>query len=161
MFNRTIGRNVNMKNSLKLIGALVLSMTAITAQSEVTIKDAWVRATVPQQMATGAFFQIKSSKNVRLVSVKTPVAGIAEIHEMKMENNVMKMRAMDYLDLPAGKMVELKPGGFHLMLMELKAQIKVGATVPLTLVVEDREKKRETIEILVKVRSLTGTEGKM
>ncbi len=150
-----------MKNSLKLIGALVLSMTAITAQSEVTIKDAWVRATVPQQMATGAFFQIKSSKNVRLVSVKTPVAGIAEIHEMKMENNVMKMRAMDYLDLPAGKMVELKPGGFHLMLMELKAQIKVGATVPLTLVVEDREKKRETIEILVKVRSLTGTEGKM
>lgn len=150
-----------MKNSLKLIGALVLSMTAITAQSEVTIKDAWVRATVPQQMATGAFFQIKSSKNVRLVSVKTPVAGIAEIHEMKMENNVMKMRAMDYLDLPAGKMVELKPGGFHLMLMDLKAQIKVGATVPLTLVVEDREKKRETIEILVKVRSLTGTEGKM
>lgn len=150
-----------MKNSLKLIGALVLSMTAITAQSEVTIKDAWVRATVPQQMATGAFFQIKSSKNVRLVSVKTPVAGIAEIHEMKMENNVMKMRAMDYLDLPAGKMVELKPGGFHLMLMELKAQIKPGATVPLTLVVEDREKKRETIEILVKVRSLTGTEGKM
>lgn len=150
-----------MKNSLKLIGALVLSMTAITAQSEVTIKDAWVRATVPQQMATGAFFQIKSSKNVRLVSVKTPVAGIAEIHEMKMENNVMKMRAMDYLDLPAGKMVELKPGGFHLMLMELNAQIKVGATVPLTLVVEDREKKRETIEILVKVRSLTGTEGKM
>lgn len=150
-----------MKNSLKLIGALVLSMTAITAQSEVTIKDAWVRATVPQQMATGAFFQIKSSKNVRLVSVKTPVAGIAEIHEMKMENNVMKMRAMDYLDLPAGKMVELKPAGFHLMLMELKAQIKVGATVPLTLVVEDREKKRETIEILVKVRSLTGTEGKM
>ena len=150
-----------MKNSLKFIGALVLSMTAITAQSEVTIKDAWVRATVPQQMATGAFFQIKSSKNVRLVSVKTPVAGIAEIHEMKMENNVMKMRAMDYLDLPAGKMVELKPGGFHLMLMDLKAQIKPGATVPLTLVVEDREKKRETIEILVKVRSLTGTEGKM
>lgn len=150
-----------MKNSLKLIGALVLSMTAITAQSEVMIKDAWVRATVPQQMATGAFFQIKSSKNVRLVSVKTPVAGIAEIHEMKMENNVMKMRAVDYLDLPAGKMVELKPGGFHLMLMELKGQIKLGATVPLTLVVEDREKKRETIEILVKVRSLTGTEGKM
>jgi copper(I)-binding protein len=150
-----------MKNSLKLIGALMLSMAAITAQAEVTVKNAWVRATVPQQMATGVFFQIQSSKDARLVSVETTAAGAAEIHEMKMENNVMKMRAVENLVLPAGKMVELKPGGFHLMLTALKAQVKVGQMIPLTLIVEGKDKKREAISLLVKVRALNGTEGKM
>ena len=150
-----------MKNTLKLIVSLAMSMTAIVAHAEVTIKDAWVRATVPQQMATGAFFQIQSSKDVRLVSVQAPLAGIAEIHEMKMENNVMKMRAVEYLDLAAGKTVEFKPGGFHLMLMDLKAQVKAGDVIPLTLIVEGKDKKRETIEIKAKARSLNGADGKM
>ena len=150
-----------MKSTLKLIVGLKMAMTAIVVQSEVTIKDAWVRATVPQQMATGAFFQIQSSKDVRLVSVQTPAAGIAEIHEMKMENNVMKMRSVEYLDLTAGKMVELKPGGFHLMLMDLKVQVKAGDVIPLTLIVEGKDKKRETIEVKVKARSLNGADGKM
>ncbi|MBC7404310.1 MAG: copper chaperone PCu(A)C [Cytophaga sp.] len=150
-----------MKNSLKLISAFVVSMAAISAQAQVTVKNAWVRATVPQQMATGVFFDIQSNKDARVISVQTSAAGIAEIHEMKMEKNVMKMRPIEYLELPAGKSIELKPGGYHLMLMDLKAQIKLGDAIPLTLVVEGKDKKRETIDILVKARSINGADGKM
>ena len=150
-----------MKIQLKIISALVFSLVAFAAQAEITIKDPWVRATVPQQMATGAFFQIQSSADMRVVSVQTSVAGVAEIHEMKMENNLMKMRAVEHLDLTAGKMVELKPGGYHLMLMDLKKQIKVGDVIPLTLVVEGKDKKRETINIKLKARLLNGAEHKM
>ena len=150
-----------MKIQLKIISALVFSLVAFAAQAEITIKDPWVRATVPQQMATGAFFQIQSSADMRVVSVQTSVAGVAEIHEMKMENNLMKMRAVEHLDLTAGKMVELKPGGYHLMLMDLKKQIKVGDVIPLTLVVEGKDKKRESIQIKLKARSLSGLENKM
>lgn len=149
------------KKSFKLIGALALVVAAAVAQAEVRVSDAWVRATVAQQMATGAFMRITSSKDVRLVSVRTTAAGIAEIHEMKMDNNIMKMRELAYLALPAGKMVELTPGGFHVMLMDLKAQIKEGDSIPMTLVVEDKDKKRETIDIVVKARALNSNSGKM
>jgi hypothetical protein len=86
------------------------------------------------------------------------VAGIVEIHEMAMEGNVMKMRALPAgLDLPAGKSVELKPGGYHVMLMDLKKELKAGDTVPVTLVIEGADKKRETVEIKAPVRALGGT----
>ena len=150
-----------MKVQLKIVSTLVFSMAAFVAHAEVTIKDPWVRATIPQQMATGAFFQIQSSTDRRVVSVQTSVAGVAEIHEMKMENNLMKMRAVEHLDLAAGKLVEFKPGGYHLMLMDLKKQIKVGDVIPLTLVLEGKDKKRESIEIKLKARSLNGVESKM
>lgn len=150
-----------MKSQLKIICATVLAMAVFNVYAEVTVKDAWVRATVPQQMATGAFFQIQSSTDTRVVSVQSSAAGVAEIHEMKMENNLMKMRAVEHLDLAAGKLVELKPGGYHLMLMDLKQQIKAGDIVPLTLVVEGKDKKRETINIKLKARLLNGAEHKM
>lgn len=149
------------KKSLKLISMFTLLMAAAVAQAEVRVSDAWVRATVAQQMATGAFMRITSSKDVRLVSVRTSAAGIAEIHEMKMDNNIMKMREIAFLALPAGKTVELTPGGFHVMLMDLKAQIKEGDSIPLTLIVEDKDKKRETIDIVVKARALNSNSGKM
>lgn len=135
-----------------LIGATVGSV----ALAQVAVKDAWVRATVPQQKATGAFMQITSAAAAKLIEVKSPVAGVVEIHEMKMDNNVMKMRAISALDVPAGKAVELKPGGYHVMLLDLKAQVKEGDSVPLTLVFEGVDKKRETLEIKASARSLTG-----
>jgi len=73
---------------------------------------------------------------------------------MAMDNNVMKMRQIPALDLPAGKAVELKPGGYHLMLMDLKQQVKAGDTVPLTLVFEDKAGKRESVEVKAEVRAL-------
>ena len=130
------------------------------AAAQVAVKDPWVRATVPQQKATGAFMQIATVQATRLIEARSPVAGVVEIHEMKMENNVMKMRQVDGLDVPAGKAVDLKPGGYHVMLMGLKEQMKEGASVPVTLVFEGADKKRETVEVKATVRSLTGTAAK-
>jgi copper(I)-binding protein len=114
-----------------------------------------VRGTVAQQQATGAFMQLTSAQGGRLVSAPSPVAGVVEIHEMAMDGNVMKMRAVPGLDLPAGKAVELKPGGYHVMLMDLKQQLKDGETVPVTLVVEGKDGKRETLEVKAPVKALT------
>lgn len=143
-----------------LLALSLLSLTAIS-YAEIVVKDAWVRATVPQQKATGAFMQIRSTKDVSLVEVQTSAAGMAEVHEMKMESNVMKMRALPQLNIDAGKLVELKPGSFHIMLMDLKAQAKPGETIPLTLVFEGKDKKRELIEVKAVVKSMMATEGRM
>ena len=147
-----------MKKSLsRLTLALACFTLAAAAHAQVSVKDAWVRATVPQQKATGAFMQLTATRDVRLVSVSTPAAGVAEIHEMALDNNVMKMRAVPGLDLPAGKVVELKPGGYHLMLMDLKAPVNVGDVVPVTLVLEGKDGQRETLEIKATARALGAT----
>ena len=135
------------------LAALTLTLGA-TAYAQVTVKDPWVRATVPQQKSTGAFMQLTSAQPARLVSAQSPVAGVVEIHEMAMADNVMKMRAIPGLDLPAGKAVELKPGSYHVMLMDLKAPVKEGEIVPLTLVVEGKDGKKETLEIKAMARPL-------
>jgi copper(I)-binding protein len=114
--------------------AVAAASLSLSAYAQVTVKDPWVRATVSQQKATGAFMQLTAAQDSRLIEAKSPVAGVVEVHEMSMEKDVMKMRAVPSLDLPAGKMVELKPGGYHVMLMDLKQQMKEGDTVPLTLV---------------------------
>ena len=140
--------------------ALTATLLALPAAAQVTVTDPWIRGTVPQQMATGAFMQLKSAKDVKLVEARSPIAGVVEIHEMKLENNVMRMRAVPELDLPAGRTVELKPGGYHVMLMDLKQQMKEGEVVPVTLVVESAG-KRETIEVKAKVRAPTASAGTM
>lgn len=132
----------------------MLTFLSAGAYAQVTVKDPWVRATVAQQMATGAFMQIVSSSEARLVEVRSDAAGVVEIHEMAMQGNVMKMRAVPGLELPAGKPVDLKPGGYHVMMMDLKQPLKAGGTVPLTLVVEGKDKKRQTVEVKATVREL-------
>ncbi|HTD05439.1 copper chaperone PCu(A)C [Undibacterium sp.] len=150
-----------MKTALKLLLTGGLLAASLGAHAEAIVKDAWVRATVPQQKATGAFMKIQVPHDARLIEVQTPAAATAEVHEMKMENDVMKMRAIRGLELPAGKEVELKPGSYHVMLMGLKAQVKEGDIVPLTLIIEGKDKKRETIEVKAKARPLNSAEGKM
>ena len=137
--------------SCTAIAALLFSLPAA---AQVTVTDPWVRGTVPGQMATGAFMQLKSAKDAKLVEANSPIAGVVEIHEMKLENNVMRMRAVPALDLPAGRTVDLKPGGYHVMLMDLKQQMKEGEVVPVTLVIESGG-KRETVEVKAKVRAPT------
>lgn len=139
--------------------ALIAASASALAQSSVEIKDPWVRATVAQQKATGAFMQLTAKADSKLVEVKSPVAGVAEIHEMAMDNNVMKMRQVPGLALPAGKAVELKPGGYHVMLLDLKAQVKEGDVVPVTLVFEDKDGKRETVEIKAPAKPLAAMQG--
>ena len=128
------------------------ALLSATAHAQVTVKDAWVRATVAQQKATGAFMQLQSAQDAKLISAQSPVAGVVEVHEMAMDGGVMKMRAVPSLALPAGKAVDLKPGGYHVMLMDLKGQVKDGDTVPVTLVVEGKDGKRQNIEIKASAR---------
>ena len=130
---------------------------AAPAIAQVEVKDAWIRATVSQQKATGAFMRLTAAQDTKIVQVTSPVAATAEIHEMSMVNNVMKMRQVEALDLPAGKTVELKPGGYHVMLFDLKQAIKEGDVVPLTLVVEGSDHKRTNVEVKVTARALTST----
>lgn len=141
-----------MKKTL-LVGLLALHAAA-WAQTSVKVEDAWVRGTVPAQKATGAFMRLTPSADARLVSAQSPVAGVVEIHEMAVVDNVMKMRAVPGLDLPAGRATELKPGSYHVMLMDLKQELKSGAQVPLTLTFEDAAKKRFTQEIQAPVTAL-------
>ena len=121
--------------------------TTTVSHSNVIISDSWVRPTVKGQRATGAFMKITAKENSKLLSVSSPAAGVAEIHEMKMEKDVMKMAAIPSLDLPAGKAVELKPGSYHVMLMDLKAPVEKGAKVPLTLKFQDAKGGNFQVEV--------------
>ncbi len=141
----------------KLTLSLILLATAALAQAQVTVQDAWVRGTVPMQQASGAFMQLSAAKDTRLIAAKSPVANVVEIHEMVMDNNVMKMRQIPGLDIVPGRVLELKPGGYHVMLIELKQQLKGGDTVPITLVFEDiQTKKQFTQEVQAPVTALGG-----
>lgn len=139
------------KHAIVLFAAAALSGAAL---AQVTVSDAWVRATVPVQKTAGAFMTLQSSKAVRLVGASTPAAGRVEIHKMEMDGQTMKMQAVEALELPAGTSVDLAKAGYHLMLLELKQQLKDGATVPLTLTVEDGAKKRETVVVAVPVKPI-------
>lgn len=136
---------------LCLAGLLALAWPA-AAQTQVS--DAWVRGTIAQQTASGAFMQIKSPKGGKLVGVSSPIAGMVELHSMSIEGNMMRMQPIASVDLPAGRAVELKPGGMHVMLMGLKGPLKAGDSVPLTLTIEGTGGQRETLQVQAKVRAL-------
>ncbi|MBM3392802.1 MAG: copper chaperone PCu(A)C [Betaproteobacteria bacterium] len=137
-----------------VITAIGLAAFSLSALADVSVKDAWVRGTTPAQKATGAFMELTSSEAAVLLSAGSPAAGVVEIHTMKMEDGVMKMRAIPKLDLPAGKGIRLAPGGNHIMLMELKQQLKKGEVVPITLKIEGKDKKVQTVEVKAEVRDL-------
>lgn len=143
-----------------LFAALSLTLSA-AAFSQVAVKDPWVRATVAQQKATGAFMQLTATQDVKLISATSPAAKMVEIHTMEMDKDVMKMRQIMSLDLPAGKAVELKPGSYHVMLMGLNAQVKEGDIVPLTLTVEGKDKKTQTIEVKAVGKAMNNSAHKM
>jgi copper(I)-binding protein len=145
----------HLRSSVFICGFIAFAFAlALPAYAEVTAKDAWVRATVPAQKTTAAYVTLQSTDYARIVEVKTPVAGHAEIHNSEMVGGVMKMDAMDDFLLLPGKTVELKPGGYHLMLMELPKPLAAGGKVPLTFVVEDRKGKRSNVEVSAEVRPI-------
>lgn len=126
-----------MKTPFKAAALFTVLFAVSASWAQVTVEGAWARATVQGQKATGAFMKFTAPQATRLVAVSSPVAGVAEIHEMKMEGSVMQMRAMPGLDLPANQAVELKPGSYHLMLMDLKAPLMKDSSVALTLTFKD------------------------
>ena len=139
--------------------ALSLMGLAFQASAQTKVDDAWVRATVPTQTASGAFMTVTADSDSKLLSVATPIAKDVQIHEMSMQNDVMRMGPVNSVDLPAGKAVKLDPNGYHVMLMGLTGQLKEGESVPLTLTVENAKGEKETVEVKASVRSLTNMEG--
>ncbi len=123
----------------------------VQAPAVVKVEQAWVRPSVPGQQGTGGYMTLTAREAQRLVGAASPVAGVAEIHEMKMDGDVMTMKPVAALDLPAGKTVELKPGGLHLMLMDLKQPLAAGSSVPLTLVFKDSRGVERRVETQLQV----------
>ncbi len=143
--------------AMKPLNVLMLSLLAllsIPAFAETRVDDAWVRATVPGQPSTGAFMRITSSDNAKLLEAKSPVAKIVQIHQSKMDNDVMSMQPVAFVPLPAGKTVAIEPEGYHVMLIDLVGQVKEGDEVPLTLVVENAKGVKESIEVKARARAL-------
>ena len=139
-----------------LFAALFLTVVpSLAGAADIEVKSAWVRGTVPAQMMSGAFMEITSKSGATLVGVSTPAAEDAEVHEMRLEGGVMKMRPAPRLDLPAGKTVTLKPGGYHIMLMGLKRQLQVGDSVPITLKIANANRRVDTLVVNAEVRALT------
>ena len=142
-----------LRRSAAIAFTAALLCQAAMAQN-VVIENAWVRATVQGQKATGAFMSLSSAAGSRLKSVSSPVAGVAEVHAMRMDGDVMKMQALpNGLELPAGKTVELKPGGYHVMLMDLKLPLPKDSSVPLTLVFVDAKGVESKTELKLPVNA--------
>ena len=137
---------------------LALSLLGLASQvsAQTKVDDAWVRATVPTQSASGAFMTLTADSDSKLLSVATPAAKDVQIHEMTMKNDVMSMGPVKFVELPAGKAVKLDPNGYHVMLMGLTGQLKEGESVPLTLTVENARGEKEVIEVQAPVKALNG-----
>lgn len=148
----------------KFLGAaaLVAAGAAYAQTAPVTVQHAWARASVPGQSGSGAFMTLTAREPLTLVGAATPAAGVAEVHEMKMEGEVMRMRPVGALPLPAGQPVDLRPGGYHLMLMDLKAPLKPNTHIPLTLRFRNARGAESTLQLSVPVAMtppMTGMSG--
>jgi copper(I)-binding protein len=146
-----------MRTMARTLLALALLAAAAAAHGQVEARAAWVRGTAPGQTTAGAYMELTSDRRASLLGAESPAAGSAEIHEMKMDGNVMRMRAVTRLELPPGKTVEFKPGGHHMMLVDLKRPLKKGDLVPIRLKVELSDKTIKTIQVLAEVRELAAT----
>jgi copper(I)-binding protein len=132
---------------MKRVCILLLALAGMPALAEVTITNAWVRGTVPAQTSTGAYMKFKSTEDAKVVAASSPAAKTVEIHEMSMSGTTMEMRAVPALPLPAGKLVEMKSGGYHVMLMGLAKPLGKDDVVPITFTVEGAGGKRTTVEV--------------
>lgn len=135
---------------------LLASLFAVSFNvvAEVSVTNPWVRGTVAKQTSTGAFMTLKSDQATQLISASSPVAGLVEIHEMAMDGQTMKMRAIPAINLPANTAVELKPGSYHIMLMQLKQPLEASSKVPVTLNFVNAAKQKESVEIQAEVRAM-------
>jgi len=148
--------NAPRTQACSLLGVLLL-LAASAALAQVSVTQPWVRGTVAGMKSTGAYMQIVARSDTRLVGASSPAARVVEVHEMTMVDNVMRMRAVPSIPLPAGRTLELRPGGYHVMLIDLVKPLATGSRVPITLEFEGRDGKRETVAVEAEVRPLTAT----
>ncbi len=140
-----------------IIIATTVALTSLTAGAQATtvepslrVFDVWAKTTVPGGSVSAAYMHIKSAKALKLVNAESPLTSLVEIHNMNMKDGVMEMKAVDAIDVPANKLIELKPGGFHIMLIKLNKAINKGDSVPLKLTFETADKKRFTVDVAAK-----------
>ncbi|MBD8753980.1 copper chaperone PCu(A)C [Pseudomonas coleopterorum] len=133
--------------------AVALSLSGY-AMAQTTVEDAWARATVPGQPATGAFMTLTADSDSTLLSVQSPAAKDTQIHQSTMKGDVMSMLPVDEVSLPAGEPVVFDANGYHVMLMGLVKQVKEGDAVPLTLKIKNAQGKEETLEVNAVARAL-------
>lgn len=141
-----------MKNRIRLLLA-ALSCSALAQAAEVKIEDAWVRPAAPGQRVVGAFMTLTADADMTLVKAASPAARVVELHFMRMADGMMEMRELEKIDLPQGTPVSLEPGGMHVMLIGLKAPIKAGDRVPLTLTVKDAKGGGKTLPVILEARA--------
>ncbi len=151
---------MKIQQSINEIPRVLLAMLAIAiapayAQSGVEVSNAWARATVAAQKVGGVYLDIRSNAPARLVAAASPVAVRVELHNMSMEGGVMKMAPVAGIALAAGQTVKLAPGGYHVMLVDLKRPLKAGDSVPLTLTIERADKTRASVEVKAEVRDMS------
>jgi copper(I)-binding protein len=150
-----------MKTATLAFATLFLVAGGATAHEytlkSLSIDHPFARATPPGAKTGGAFFVVENTGKTsdKLIRVASPAAGATELHEMAMDGGVMKMRAITSMDVPAGGKLELKPGGYHVMMFDLKQPLKPGDKVPLTLTFE----KAGSILVSVDVEAMGSTGG--
>lgn len=143
------------KYKLAMMAAMLAVCSSVNA--DFTVTDAWVRGVVKGQTTTGAFMTLKSTEDAVLTSASSPLAKQVEIHEMKMQGDMMMMRPISELPVPANKPVELRPGGYHVMLIGLTKPIATGDKVPVTLNFQAKNGNKGSIDVQAEVRELTAT----
>ena len=138
------------------VSGIALSGVAVAQNASagsIKIENAYTRATVPGQQVAGGFMKIENKGGAdQLVSASSPVAGEVQLHEMAMEGNVMKMRQVKDIAVPAGGAVELKPGGMHIMFMNIKSPLAAGELVPVKL----KFAKAGEVEVKMPVNAVGG-----
>jgi len=141
---------------VSILALISLALSAPALADTVRIDAPWVRATAPGQKVAGGFMSLTADADMTLVGGASPISKHFELHYMKMENGVMKMREMKEIPLPKGKTVNLEPGGLHVMFIGLKQPITEGQKVPLTLTVKTANGKRKTIAVEAEARRSSG-----
>ncbi len=142
-----------MNRCLAMLGLAGWMLVATSARADVTVTDAWVRATAPRQVMTEVFMKLRSTGDLSLINAASPAANIVEIQKPVTSGNERAMRSIDEVVLPAGKTVELAPGGYQVMLIELRKPLSAGEKVPLTLTFVTREGNiRSKLAVTAEVR---------
>ena len=146
-----------MRKVISLLFVCLGLVAGLAFAGDVEITDIWSRATAPGQKVAGVYFDIESKRGAKLVGAQTSLTDRAELHIMSMDDGVMRMRQVESVDLPPGETVKFKPGGYHVMLLDLKRPLEPGTKVVLTLLVEDEKQEITRYLITAEVRNLDGS----
>ena len=154
-----IGRmniRLNDRGRFVFVMTALLAWSACTSAADVRVANAWARASAPGQTSAAIYMEVKSDTDAVLTAAESARAERAELHAMKVENGVMRMRPLERVELGAGKTVKFEPNGLHLMLVNVKQPLKAGERVPVTLTVQARGGAAKTLKLQAEVRSLHG-----